>query len=82
MRRAPNAAAGPGGYFYFQPVLTTDVDVSYSLTPRLTLALSVANLTNEPTVWHTYSALTPSHARHYMTFTSGSHWALALRGSF
>lgn len=82
VRRAPNPAAGPGGYYYFQPVLTTDVDLSYSLTPRLTLALSVANLTNEPTIWHTYSALTPSDSRHYLTFTSGSHWALALRGSF
>jgi iron complex outermembrane receptor protein len=82
VRRGANPAAGPGGYFYFQPVLTTDLDLSYGITPRLTVALSVANLTNDPTIWHTYSSLTPDHARHYMTFTTGSHWVLALKGTF
>lgn len=82
VRRGANPAAGAGGYFYFQPVLTTDLDLSYSINRRLTLALSISNLTNEPTVWYTYSDLTPAHARHFLTFTAGSHWALALKATF
>ena len=82
VRRAAAPAVGAGGYTYFQPVLATDVDLGYSLTPRLMIALSVSNLTNEATVWHTYASPTPDRARHFMTFTSGSHWALSLKGTF
>ena len=81
-RRTANPSFGPDGNTYFTSAVTMDVDLSYSLTPRLNFAISATNVTDQTVVWHAYGPQTPAHARRFLTFGYGAHYAFALKGTF
>jgi TonB-dependent receptor len=81
-RRTTNPSFGPDGNTYFTSAVTMDVDLSYSLTPRLNLAVSATNVFDQTVVWHAYGPQTPVYARRFLTFGYGAHYAFAVKGTF
>ena len=81
-RRAADTTMGLDSYTYFAPAITLNANFSYTLTQHLSLALSVENITNEPTVWGIYGSQTPAYARTNNTFYGGATYAIALKGKF
>jgi iron complex outermembrane recepter protein len=81
-QRAPQAAFGPEGYEYYKARTTLDMNASYQLTRRLSLAASVNNLTNEPQTLLRYGPDTPAYARQYQEAEYGIQLAVGIRGTF
>lgn len=79
-RRVAVPAFGPDGFRYHKYPISMDVDLSYQLTPRLSLAGSVSNRTN--VIWREYGPSTPEYARTAWHFDAGFHIGLALKGTF
>ena len=81
-RRAPQAVFGPQGYEDYKERITLDVNASYQLTRRLSLAASVNNLLNEPQTLLRYGPETPAYARQFQETEYGIQFAFGLRGTF
>lgn len=81
-RRAPQAVFGPEGYEYYKERITLDVNATYQLTRRLSLAASVNNLLNEPQTLLRYGPETPAYARQFQETEYGIQLSLGLRGTF
>ena len=81
-RRAPQAVFGPEGYEYYKERITLDVNATYQLTRRLSLAASVNNLLNEPQTLLRYGPETPAYARQFQETEYGIQQSLGLRGTF
>ncbi|MBM3478847.1 MAG: hypothetical protein FJX69_06475 [Alphaproteobacteria bacterium] len=82
-RRVPLAAFGPDGYRYFKARTSMDIDAAWVLSRRLTLALTITNVTNVPAVtWLEYGSQTPAYARHAVVFDAGAQYSLGLKATF
>jgi len=81
--RSANAVFGPEGKTYFDASTTMDVDVSYSFTPRIRLALNVTNITNASrTTWVAYGPETPDYAKGWIKFNTGAQYSLTVKATF
>ena len=76
------AVFGPQGYEYYKERITLDVNATYQLTRRLSLAASVNNLLNEPQTLLRYGPETPAYARQFQETEYGIQLSLGLRGTF
>jgi iron complex outermembrane recepter protein len=82
-RRVPLVAFGSDGFRYFKSRTSLDLDAAYVLSRRLTLALTITNVTNVPAViWLEYGSQTPAYARHAVVFDAGAQYSLGLKATF
>jgi TonB-dependent receptor len=81
-KRGPQTAFGSDGFQYYKARTNLDLNASYQLTPRLSLAASVNNLFNVPHTVLNYGSQTPTYARQFQTGEFGVGLAVGLRGSF
>ncbi|MGH7945713.1 MAG: TonB-dependent receptor domain-containing protein [Opitutaceae bacterium] len=81
-QRGPQASFGPDGYEYFKERITLDMNATYQLTRRLSLAASVNNVTNQPQTLLRYGSQTPDYARQFREAEYGVAMAVGLRGTF
>ncbi len=81
-RRAPQAVFGPDGYEYYKARITLDMNATWQLTRRLSLAASVNNALNEPQTLLRYGPQTPAYARQYQETEYGVQLSAGVRGTF
>jgi iron complex outermembrane recepter protein len=82
-KRLVDPVLGPDAWEYWKPSVTVDADVSYALTPRMSVALNISNLTNSGRSTRlAYQAETPDYARNWWRFETGAHYTLSVKGTF
>jgi len=82
VRGTLQSAFGPDAYNYSAAITKMDFTVGYALTPRLSVAGNVKNITDEDNYAWRYGSQTPDHARQSARRQYGALMSIGIKGSF
>jgi iron complex outermembrane receptor protein len=81
-KRGPFVAFGPDASEFYQARTQLDVNLSYNITPNLSLFLNARNVFNVPNITIDRGSQTPAYAQQALIQEYGVPFSLGLKGSF
>jgi iron complex outermembrane recepter protein len=81
-RQALSAAQGPDAYLYAEKRTTTDANLTYQFSRRLSLFANGRNIFNVHYNLMRFGSQTPAYAKISSTNSYGVQWAFGLKGTF
>jgi outer membrane receptor protein involved in Fe transport len=81
-KRGPFVAFGPDASEFYKARTQLDVNLSYNITPNLSLFLNARNVFNVPNITIDRGSQTPAYAQQALIQEYGVPFSLGLKGSF